>query len=142
MEEIYTITLENTPDSNDVCLVKKGLADFNRQKSGVSGSQMLNVFLRNARGITVGGLLGFTFGEWLHIQILWVEENVKGKGHGSRLIEAAENEAIKRGCKVADVSTFAFQAPEFYRKNGYEMFGELENAVGNHSIYFFRKNLK
>jgi GNAT superfamily N-acetyltransferase len=68
--------------------------------------------------------------------------NVKAKGHSSRLIEAAENEAIKRGCKIVDLSTFAFQAPEFYRKNGYEMFGELENAVSGYSIYFFRKNLK
>jgi hypothetical protein len=77
MKEIYTITSENTPDSDERRLVRKELADFNRQKSGVSGSQMLNVFLRNARGIKVGGLLGFTFGDWLHIQILWVEETSK-----------------------------------------------------------------
>ena len=131
MKEIYTITLENTLASDDARLVKKGLADFNWRKCGVADSRELDVFLKDSRERTVGGLLGFTFGE-----------NAKGKGKGSRLLKNAVNEAVKRGCKVADVATFAFQAPEFYRKNGYEMFGELENAVGGESVYYFRKKLQ
>ena len=140
-KEIYTVSLEELLESEGVHFVKKGLADFNRQKSGVGDSKELFVFLRDRQEKIVGGLLGFTFGEWLRIQTLWVAENVQGSGYGSWLLLEAEIEALKRGCRIADLQTFGFQAPEFYRKNGYEMFGELKNAVGSESIYFFRKKL-
>jgi GNAT superfamily N-acetyltransferase len=142
MKEIYTLDLKKVPDSDEARLVKKGLADFNSRKKGIYKSQELMVFLKDEHGATVGGLLAFTFGEWLSIQTLWIEENVKGNGWGSRLLAAAESEAVERGCLIADLRTFSFQAPDFYRKNGYEMFGELENAVGGESVFFFRKKLK
>ena len=123
-------------------LSKKGLSDFNLRKKGHCNNQELSVFLKDERRATIGGLLASTLGEWLNIEALWVEENAKGKGYGSRLLAAAETEALKRGCLVADLKTFAFQAPEFYRKNGYEIFGELENAVGGESVYYFRKKLQ
>lgn len=140
--EIYTVRLEEFPDAENVSLVKAGLSDFNRRVSAVEGSKELFIFLRDGREKIVGGLLGFTFGEWLRIQTLWIEEAVNGAGYGSRMLSEAEIEALKRGCRIADVQTFGFQAPEFYRKNGYEMFGELENAVNGESVYFFRKKLK
>lgn len=141
LKEIYTITLERTPDPDDVLIVRNGLADFNRRKCGLAASEELVLLLKNEQQKTMGGLIGFTYGEWFRVQTLWVEEGLKGAGYGSWLLLEAEIEAVKRGCRIADVQTFGFQAPEFYRKNGYEMFAELENAVGAQSIYFFRKKL-
>jgi GNAT superfamily N-acetyltransferase len=116
MDHSYTIDLEVSAAPEDVQVIKKGLASYNSQKSGIGGAKELSVFLRNEEKTTVGGILGFTYGYWMHIQTFWVEENLKGNGYGSQLLEKAEKEAIKRGCRIVDLATFSFQAPEFYQK--------------------------
>ena len=55
---------------------------------------------------------------------------------------AAEQEALARGCRGVYLDTFSFQAPGFYRKQGYTEFGELEGIPPGHSHYFFRKLLR
>lgn len=57
-------------------------------------------------------------------------------------MDAAEREAAARGCERALLDTFGFQAPEFYRKRGYEAFGELKDFIGHHSRYYMAKRLE
>ena len=115
-------------------------AIVNRYNLEVMGSdwQPLNVVLRLPGGEVVGGLLGATEWGWLHVEMLAIEEPHRGKGYGSKLLEAAEREATARGCELAYLSTFSFQARPFYEKHGYEVFGALE-CVGPHAKYWMRK---
>jgi hypothetical protein len=53
---------------------------------------------------------------------------------------AAEGRAVERGCHSAWVDTFSFQAPGFYPKLGYEVFGELDYPPG-HKRIFLQKRL-
>jgi len=53
----------------------------------------------------------------------------------------AEVEARKRGARYAYLDTFDFQAPEFYKKYGYEVFGVLEDFPSGHTRYFMKKQL-
>jgi GNAT superfamily N-acetyltransferase len=77
-------------------------------------------------GRVVGGLIALTWAYWLHINLLWVEENRRGCGLGSRLMAEAERLAVERdGCRHARVETFDFQAPAFYQKLGYELVGSV-----------------
>src|SRR5947208_9100036 len=82
-------------------------AIVNRYNLEVMGSDWrpLNLLLRLASGEVVGGLLGATEWGWLHVEVLAIEEPYRGKGCGSRLLEAAEREAVARGCKLAYLST-------------------------------------
>lgn len=64
------------------------------------------------------------------------------QGYGKKLLDAAEQEAIKNGCIFSTTDTFDFQAEEFYLKNGYERMGEIKKYWYDHSRIFFRKNLK
>lgn len=88
-----------------------------------------------------GGLTGSLWAGWLHIPVLWLEEGARGTGQGSRLLRAAEVYAYGRGAWHAHVSSFTFQAPGFYKKHGYEVFGELDDYPGGHSHVFLRKRL-
>ena len=50
-------------------------------------------------GRKLAGLTGETFGNWLCIRYLFVSEQLRGQGIGGKLLQAAEEEARKRGCK-------------------------------------------
>ena len=67
--------------------------------------------------------------------------SARGQGVGSQLLAMAEQEAVARGCHSAYLDTFSFQALPFYQKQGYEVFGTLDNYPGEHKRYFLRKQL-
>ncbi|MFG2501411.1 GNAT family N-acetyltransferase [Streptomyces sp. NPDC048441] len=70
----------------------------------------------------IGGLAGHTWGRWLHVNHLWVSEDHQGAGLGTRLLGEAERIAREeRGCLNSRVETWDFQAPGFYRGQGYDV---------------------
>jgi ribosomal protein S18 acetylase RimI-like enzyme len=82
----------------------------------------LHVWLLDEAGELAGGLVGHTWTSWLHVTYLWVDERWRGAGLGSRLLAEAETVArTERGCTAARLETWDFQAPGFYRKQGYEV---------------------
>ena len=88
----------------------------------------------------VAGLGGETYSGWLFIRYLWVSDALRGKGIGRELMGSAEARALERGCHSAWVDTFSFQAPGFYPKLGYQVFGELDYPPG-HKRIFLQKRL-
>ncbi len=104
-------------------------------------AQPLSVILRRERGEIVGGLLGNTNMEWFHIEILAVSEALRGQGFGTKLLQAGEEAAKKKGCRFAFLNSFSYQAPEFYKKHGYEVFGTLDNFPAGHQRIFLKKSL-
>lgn len=84
--------------------------------------------LRDDAAALRGGIAGYLWGGWLHITMLWVHESVRGQGFGARPLAAVEAHALDCGCTDAYLSTFDFQAPEFYRARGYQAFGVLADC--------------
>ena len=89
----------------------------------------------------VGGLWGWTIRGYLHVDLLFVPESFRGTNVGRALMHQAEQEAIRRGCHSAWVSTYSFQAPGFYQKLGYRAFGELPDYPLGYSSIFLTKRL-
>ncbi len=91
-------------------------------------------------GAVAGGLIGSTRLEWLDIDILAVRAADRGRGIGRRLMRAAEQEAVRRGCRYAAVDTAEFQAPGFYQRLGYDVAGRFEDrdGRGNAKVFFTR----
>ncbi|MFE0671840.1 GNAT family N-acetyltransferase [Streptomyces sp. NPDC058867] len=82
----------------------------------------LHVWMLDESGELAGGLVGHTWTTWLHVAFLWVDERHRGAGLGSRLLAEAERTAREeRGCVSARLETWDFQAPDFYRRQGYEV---------------------
>jgi GNAT superfamily N-acetyltransferase len=88
----------------------------------------LEVWLLDDREALAGGLSGRTWAYWLHVDLLWVDTRHRGLGHGARLLAEAERIARDdRSCTRSRLETWDFQAPDFYRKHGYEVVGEVED---------------
>lgn len=101
----------------------------------------LQIFIRNKDNKVVGGIVGNVFGGWLYVSLLWVEESLRNRGNGTKLLKMIENEAIMLGCKYAHLDTYSFEAKPFYEKNGYTVFATLENCPEGYSKYFLKKKL-
>ncbi len=65
----------------------------------------------------------------------YFEINKKIVGESGKV--AAEN-----SCTLAHLSTFDFQAKNFYIKHWYEVFGILENSPEGHCRYYLKKVIK
>ena len=74
-----------------------------------------------------------------YIDTLWVDENYRGKGLGSKLLAEIEKTAKDKGCYLIHLDTFDFQAKEFYEKHGYKVFGILEDCPKEHCRYYLKK---
>jgi len=101
----------------------------------------LEIYVRDDDGTVVGGLIGRTVWGWLEIAVLWVDEQLRGKGLGSELMKRGEHEARRRGCVVARLSTWDFQALSLYKRLGYVPYGMLEDYPPGHTVYYLRKGL-
>ena len=97
--------------------------------------------LRRPEGKIEGGIVGQSVWGWLHVRFLWVDEGFRGCGYGKLLLDAAETEAIERGCHGVWLNTQSFQAPDFYERQGYEKFGELADMPKGHRRVFYKKAL-
>ncbi|WP_136809355.1 GNAT family N-acetyltransferase [Desulfosediminicola flagellatus] len=87
----------------------------------------------------VGGLFGKISWDWLHIELLWIEESYRNSDYGTQLILKAEAIAQKADCIGVHLESSTFQAPGFYKKLGYSIFAELENKPRKQTQIFFKK---
>lgn len=129
------------PNKNEIEFVNNALEKFNNMHVGPDNHLLLNIIEYDENQNVIAGILGGTYWGWLHIDILWVDENFRSKKIGSRLLIAAENEAKKRGCHSVHVDTMSWQAPEFYKKHGYKLISELDNIPNGYKKFHFIKRL-
>ena len=128
------------PTDKEIAFVNNALQKFNDEKVGPDNHELLNIVEYNNSGNIIAGILGGTYWGWMHIDILWVDENHRKQGLGTQLLKAAESEAINRGCHSVHVDTMSWQAPDFYKKHGYETISELNDIPsGNKKFHLIKK---
>lgn len=135
------LSLEEEPAPEAVAYVEDRLNEFNFATTGITDGRELAIFARAPGGTIVAGLCGHTWGGTCKVRLLWVDEPLRRGGLGSRLLEAAEEEARRRGCTQIVLSTHSFQAPEFYRRRGFEEVGRNPDHPRGHANLFLLKCL-
>ena len=131
----------NTPTEKEIEYIRAALGKFNDGIVGSDGHTPLHIAEYDSDGNVIGGILGGTYWGWMYVDILWVHENHRKKGIGSRLLKCAENEAMRRGCHHVHLDTMSWQAPEFYKKHGYELIGILPDIPKGNQKHLMMKAL-
>jgi len=136
------LTLTDAPSREAESAIADSLDAFNERRTGVAHSRPLAVLLQGANsGLLLGGLLGRTSLGLLFIDLIFVPDASRGTGVGSQMMSRAEEEAVARGCRQAVLYTIAFQAPGFYRRVGYQVFGEVRSGPADQARLFMTKAL-
>jgi ribosomal protein S18 acetylase RimI-like enzyme len=138
-----TVTMVASNDEKEVQYIYKHIREFNSNKLGLQSDRTdtIQLFLKNSKGQTIGGIIANQCWPTLEIHGLWVDESYRKQGNGKKLIQEAEKRARVKDCKQVMVNTMDFQAPGFYRELDYELCAECKGYVEGHSLYFFRKQL-
>ncbi|HUL06906.1 MAG TPA: GNAT family N-acetyltransferase [Candidatus Acidoferrum sp.] len=141
MEDLQ-IAFQPYADQATKDIVVNGVDYHNIATTGHAACYPVAFFLRDGREEVLGGLLGEIWGGSMYVTHLWVAEPARGAGHGTRLLQAAERYALERGCHGAFLGSFSFQAPAFYQKQGYQVFGVLDDHPPGHKLFFLKKALR
>ena len=136
-----TIRMTDDGSERDINEIHAMLKDYNLSHREPSKNVPLGIYYENEKGEKQAGLVGETFGNWLCIKYLFVSEELRGQGIGKKIIESAEEEAKRRGCKYVFVDTFSFQAPGFYQKLGFKEVFALNHYPYTEARYYYTKEL-
>jgi len=102
----------------------------------------LHVWATTPTNPLCGGLVGHTWANWLHVTFLWVDPEHRGSGLGTRLLTTAEHIAREeRACTAVRLETWDFQAPDFYRKLGYDEVCAIPDYPPGVTEFTFTKRL-
>lgn len=97
--------------------------EFNKfaTKNGVTCNYKSFAFVAKEENKVVGIITGNSYYKEVHISDLIILEEYRNKHIGSKLMETVENYYKDKGFENINLTTYGFQAPEFYKKCGFEV---------------------
>ena len=135
MDRDYRMEYADQPEWG---IIGGGISEYNTEQAGDDNGKNLCFVLRAPDEEIVGGVIGATHWDWFYLNLMWIKAEHRGLGYGRQLLILAEEKARERGAKHAYLDTFSFQAPDFYEKFGYEVFGELKEFPPGHQRYYLK----
>lgn len=142
------ISISHESDSEFKSLMQQKIREFNssvspyhleiRQEGAIKPINLSVIYQQNE---IVAGVYAEMYWGWLDINYIWVSEGYRHHGIGSEILNKVEKIAKKHDCCKVRLTTYSFQAKEFYIKHGYEVVGQLQDYPPNHTYYMMTKEL-
>jgi GNAT superfamily N-acetyltransferase len=140
MDLTYSLQLEPAPDERNRII--DPLIAYNEAQAGPRNSKEYAFSVHSETGEFVGGLLGFTHWNHFFVAAVFVDPQLRRQRVGRELLRRAEALALDQGCDAIYLDTFDFQAPGFYEKLGFKVFGKLEEYPPGHQRFYLVKRLR
>ena len=138
----YQIRRETNQDAKNY--ISNGLFNYNSAHfpEDLKGRyEQIQLVLQDDNGAIRGGLFGEVCWNWLEIHSLFIDEELRKFGYGTKLLLEIEQIAVEKKCDFIKVDTLSFQALDFYEKQGYEVFGTIDNVGRHFQHYYLKKDL-
>ncbi len=129
------------PEERDFFEIRSKLQEYNRSFFEISEKPRYIFKILDKSKQLHGGLVCTQVGQWLEIDLLWIDQNLRGKGFGFKLMDSAEKLAKDLKCLHLSTTTFNFQAKPFYLKMGYHVVYVQKNYPITNEKYFLEKEL-
>jgi N-acetylglutamate synthase-like GNAT family acetyltransferase len=139
MSEVILTPVHPTPD--EVQYLEDRIYEFNSSATDIGDGETLAFFVHE-RDRIVAGICGNTWGGTCELRQLWVDGPQRHRGLGTKLLQAAEREARRRGCTQIVLMTFSFQAPAFYERRGFEVLTTIDDHPRGYRNLLMRKRLR
>ncbi|MHA2388120.1 MAG: GNAT family N-acetyltransferase [Candidatus Hodarchaeales archaeon] len=139
----YIISI--SPSEEQMKIVEKGLEDHNKKfPSGELDipTPDISLVLRDPHGNIIGGVITSMLTGIMHLEVLWIEENYRGRGLGKALVLQAEKIGRAKGYPASQTWTFSFQSPNFYQRIGYKVVGIFDGYTEGITEYVLLKNFR
>jgi GNAT superfamily N-acetyltransferase len=135
----YAFTVTDELDADYLKYLRRRLRDMPQSAAPAEDALRLDISLDDPEGDVVAGVAARTEGDRLVIEMVWVDDSLRGQGIGRQLIRMAEDIARGRGCRTALVD----YAPrmEFYQKLGYSVLARLTQFPSGCTFYRMHKTL-
>lgn len=126
--------------------VDAAMEAFNRAHLGDEQEARVVLVARDAQApdaqtALAGALVAWVLWDYVYLENLWVAPERRGAGLGGRLLRQLEDLARARGLRRVQLFTFSFEAPGFYRKQGYTLAGQIPDAPTGTTNHWFYKLL-
>ena len=121
--------------------INKEFSDYARQNEVTLNYDEFNFVAEDDDGTILGVITGRTTYNEVHIVDLIVNHECRRGGVGSRLVAAVEEAYKGKGYSKITLTTFGFQAPEFYIKHGYKEAFALNEYPYTGKRYYYTKEL-
>ncbi|PJG60455.1 GNAT family N-acetyltransferase [Aeromonas cavernicola] len=135
------LTAIQAPQEDEIDALRMGLTDYNVSQAGCYLRERIASVIKDEQGKIHGGIIADIRWGWLHVDWLWVDESIRQRGWGRRLLGAMEQYAQSKGITRYHLETTTFQALPFYQALGYQVFGQLPDMPPGHLCYFLNKQL-
>jgi GNAT superfamily N-acetyltransferase len=141
MNPVLTVSGDPEPEAEKV--IGDGLNAYNDAIAGYADRLPLHVIVKDAdSGAILGGISGRTSLGLMFLDLVYLPESLRGRDIGTRMLALAEAEGRRRGCKAGVLYTISFQAPRFYERLGWRVFGEVPCDPPGTSRVFLTKDLR
>jgi GNAT superfamily N-acetyltransferase len=135
------ITISSLPEPDADRILSAGLNGYNDAIAGYADRMPLYVLVKDpGSGKILGGISGRTSLGLMFIDLVYLPDALRGADIGTRMLALAEEEARRRGCRAGVLYTISFQAPGFYQRMGWRIFGEVPCDPPGASRIFLTKD--
>ena len=121
--------------------LEEKIYEYNSSKIKKDDGKLFAKTIRDTEDNIIAGISGWVWADACEITLLWVKDEYRNKGYGSLLLEAAEQEAQKKNCKIILLKSYDFQAPSFYQKYNYQIELITKDFPPGHSYYCLIKRI-
>ena len=140
MNKEYSVEIGTDPQQI-IQLLEDKIYEYNSLKINKADGVLFSRIVRNDHGEIVAGIAGWTWAGACEITLLWIHENLRKRGIGRLLLDAAEEEARSKKCSVILVRSYSFQAPHFYERHGFSIEHIMDNFPEGFQYYILTKKI-
>jgi ribosomal protein S18 acetylase RimI-like enzyme len=137
----YHFEYQENPVQKDEQVLFEGIVDDALLKKKMDRITPFGIFIKDAHGVVLGGVNGFSCYGSLYVDMLWLKDELRKRGLGKKLMIEAERIGRERGCTFSTVDTMDWEALPFYQKLGYSIEFVREGFDKESKMYMLRKEL-